>query len=327
MKKIYEPLINEKNALLIEQFKGYKDVPQIAFAQVSFCEGDTKEYEAITISTKPVDFPFKDICPKDSDHLERKEKISKEKYPGIQKKYKGFIKRYYRLINQTIKYPKRLGYMLDEIIFYTNNDQEKKNNQVEWYLDSYVGNYENNLKTSHVLEYELYKLYIKDRKYHLNIKEKCGKEILKELPIRNYIHTNFENECDVLTSGKNRSSLLGVQVFVLIKNHSKEYDVLRIRRSENVVIKPGFLQFIPSGGFEAMNDCVDYDAQWDNYSITKAVFRELLEECFGQDEDDKRACGYNISPDRIYYNDEISKLIKKLMIVLMVQRCNCLVQQ
>lgn len=197
--------------------------------------------------------------------------------------------------------------MLEEIVFST-----KDNTQVEWHLKSNVGDYENNLKTSHVLEYELYKLYIKDRKYHLNIKEKCGKEILKELPIRRYIHNNFENECDVLTSGRNRSSLLGVQIFVMIKNYSEEYDVLRIRRSENVAIKPGFLQFIPSGGFEAMNDCVDYDAQWDNYSITKAVFRELLEECFGQDEDDKSTCGNNVSPDRIYYNDKISRLIKRI---------------
>ncbi len=34
---------------------------------------------------------------------------------------------------------------------------------------------------------------------------------------------------------------------------------------------------IPSGGFEAMNDCTDFDSQWDNYSLKKAIFRELLE--------------------------------------------------
>ena len=61
-----------------------------------------------------------------------------------------------------------------------------------------------------------------------------------------------------------------------------------------------------------MNDCTDFDSQWDNYSIVKAVFRELLEECFGQDEDDKKATGNNISPDRIYSNEHIKKLMKML---------------
>ncbi|MGP1489281.1 MAG: hypothetical protein ACTTIX_08735 [Peptoanaerobacter stomatis] len=241
MKKIYEPLINKKNDSLNKQFNGCQEIPHISLTKLCFCDKFIKEYEAITISAKPVDFPFKDICPKESNHLERMKEISNEKYPYIQKKYKRFIKKYYRIIEQTIKYPKRLGYMLDKIEFYKNN------NQVEWYLDSYVGNYENNLKTSHVLEYELYKLYIKDKKNHLNIKKKCIKDILEELPIRRYIHNNFENEYDVLTLGNNRSSLLGVQIFVMIKNHNEEYDALRIRRSENVATKPGFLQFIPSG--------------------------------------------------------------------------------
>jgi hypothetical protein len=79
-----------------------------------------------------------------------------------------------------------------------------------------------------------------------------------------------------------------------------------------VAAKPGFLQFIPSGGFESMNDCNDFDAQWDNYSISKVLFRELLEECFGQDEDDALTSGNNISPERIYHNTCIKKLIQML---------------
>lgn len=47
------------------------------------------------------------------------------------------------------------------------------------------------------------------------------------------------------------------------------------------------MQFIPSGGFEAIGDGKDFDSQWDNYSIPKSLFRELLEECFGMDEDVK----------------------------------------
>ena len=58
-----------------------------------------------------------------------------------------------------------------------------------------------------------------------------------------------------------------------------------------------------------MNDSNDFDSQWDNYSVKKALFRELLEECFDQDEDDKKATGNNISPDRIYHNLHVKNLI------------------
>ncbi len=171
------------------------------------------------------------------------------------------------------------------------------------------------MKTSHILEYELYELYKKNKRCKWKIETKDRNTILKKLPIRNEIHQYFINmgkENRILLSGKGRSSLLGVQIFVLVKNCSGKYDALRIRRSENVVAKPGFLQFVPSGGFEAMNDCVDYDSQWDNYSISKVVFRELLEECFGQDEDDRKAVGNNVSPDKIYGNPQIKNILQKL---------------
>ena len=98
----------------------------------------------------------------------------------------------------------------------------------------------------------------------------------------------------------------------MVKNRADKYDILRIRRSTEVAAKPGFIQFIPSGGFEAANDCTDMDSQWDNYSITKSVFRELLEECFGIDEDDKNISANNVSPDKIYNNKHIIKLVKYL---------------
>lgn len=91
------------------------------------------------------------------------------------------------------------------------------------------------------------------------------------------------------------------------------YDVLRIRRSAKVSAKAGYLQFVPSGGFEAMNDGTDFDTQWDNYSISKVIFRELLEECFGIDEDDKAFSSNTVSPDRIYHNVYINKLIEMLI--------------
>lgn len=81
----------------------------------------------------------------------------------------------------------------------------------------------------------------------------------------------------ILTSGKGRYSLLGVQIFVIFKNINDGYDVLRIRRSSKVSAKANFLQFIPSGGFESLNNEKDLDSQYINYSLSKAVFREFIE--------------------------------------------------
>ena len=78
-----------------------------------------EEYEAVTLRLlKPIDFPFEGVC--DKQKLERKGNISEEKYANIQKKYKREVKQYYRLIRSTIRYPKRMGYMLDDNIFDSN---------------------------------------------------------------------------------------------------------------------------------------------------------------------------------------------------------------
>lgn len=317
---IYSGLIEEKN----EELQKLNSNCSIGFTEIDV-KNDKNTYESITLQMEPVDFPFRDVCPKNKEYFKRK-KLSKEKEPQIVKDNKKIVNEYYRLIKETIRYPKRVGFMLDSIEINTTD----KHNDLSspWYLKSYVGIYENNLKTSHIMEYELYKYYIsytKNKKNNLIEKYKNSdsekeKKIIRDkilscLPIRKYIHDQFrqnEKESDVLISGKYRNSLLGVQAFVIVKNYSGSYDALRIRRSENVSAKPGFIQFIPSGGFESMNDCNDYDSQWDNYSLTKSIFRELLEECFGQNEDDKAISGNTVSPDRIYSNNHIKKLIHML---------------
>lgn len=313
IEKIYGDLITAKNAEFEREYEGKDFVPHIDFTRLNL-QDKSQTYEAVTLRLKPVDYPFTDICSK--EFLTRKKGLE-DKENEIKLKYKKEVNKYYRLIKQTLKYPNRLGYMLDDIVFDAGNDK------LPWYVTAHSGVYSDNLKTSHILEYELYGLYMKDKKHNWNIKDKSREEILDRLPIRKYIHEKFadeaqsstqrlECEADILTSGRYRSSLLGVQMFVMVKNHAGSYDALRIRRSINVIAKPGFIQFIPSGGFEAANDCTDLDSQWDNYSITKAVFRELLEECFGMDEDDRSIAANNISPDKIYNNKHITELVHML---------------
>lgn len=292
MKTIYLPLIDEKRE------KG------IDINLTSLQIGDEyMEYEAITLQCSPnVPYPFSGICPKGKMETQTQKDTSATRY-GAEIQKLPIVDEYYRMVKYTIRNPKRIGYMLGEILI----DGDK------FEISSYVGCCENNVKESHVLEYELYKLY--KRKY----KKQCGTGaamnrdvLLQEMPMRARLHQSFPNEPDILLSGEHRSSMLGVQMFVLIKNYNHSYDALRIRRSTQVAAKVGYLQFIPSGGFEAMNDGTDFDTQWDNYSISKVLFRELLEECFGIDEDDANFSSNSISPDRIYFNPYIEKLLHML---------------
>lgn len=290
MKTIYLPLIEEKRA------KGI-DI-NLTSLQIG---NKYMEYEAVTLQCSPkVPYPFDGICPKDK--MKTRKDTSVTRY-GAEIQKLPIAKQYYRMVKYTIRHPKRIGYMLKKISIGRN----------KFSVSAYVGCYENNVKESHVLEYELYKLY--NRKY----KKQWGKNgatptmnrdtLLKEMPIRGMLHKRFGKESDILLSGKYRSSMLGVQMFVLIKNYNHSYDALRIRRSTQVAAKAGYLQFIPSGGFEAMNDGTDFDTQWDNYSISKVLFRELLEECFGIDEDNGSFSSNSASPDRIYFNPYIEKLL------------------
>ena len=65
--------------------------------------------------------------------------------------------------------------MLDELLIDKNS---------KWLLKSHVGNYEGNIKTSHILENELYNLYKKYNNNTVNDRE----WMLNHLPIKNYIH-------------------------------------------------------------------------------------------------------------------------------------------
>ena len=92
-----------------------------------------------------------------------------------------------------------------------------------------------------------------------------------------------------LLSGDGRDSLLSVQMLIILRsNRTKKYEVKIVQRSYNVAIKQGVYQFIPSGGFEILNDSNDdiYDdiELEENFSPGCAVFRELLEEMFNMQE-------------------------------------------
>lgn len=248
-----------------------------------------RKYESIDIKFKePINFPFTGVLDKKEGCLYQNNISFKLDYK--QRKYKNLIKR-------TIRKPKKIGYMLSSIDL--NNST----------LKCYCGTYEQNLYTSHYLEYELYLLYKHRKKYHVEelIQSKNREKLLSLLPSREKIHRNINQDKSILLLGDNRYSLLGIQAMVLIKNPNNSYDVLKIRRGTNVTSKPGFIQFIPSGGFEIFENKDDFDSKYANFSLSKAVFKEIMEECFNTDEALENE---HISSEHIYTYPEIKELIK-----------------
>ena len=192
---------------------------------------------------------------------------------------------YSKILEGKLRYPNRPGYMLDEITTDTDGCFDK--------LRVHVGTFAENVYSTHVLEYELYRAYLEFKGKNIDNLD-IWQKVKESLSIRNKIHENalnsFENNFDSciyssLLSGNGRDSLLSVQMLVIIKSErTHKYEAKIIQRSNDVIIKPGMYQFIPSGGFEILNDSDDdiYDdlELEDNFSPGCAVFREYLEELF-----------------------------------------------
>lgn len=198
--------------------------------------------------------------------------LTDKNYPFRESHY---YKKYKGVISATIKRPLMQGYMLESFSY--NNEGKIKG------LSAWVGTYEENVYTSHILEYEIYRMYIKHRK---NLSKADIESVAqKEMPIRNKIHEN-RPIANVLRSGCARASLLGVQMLILFKDKNGSYKVLVIKRSQDVAAKPGFIQFVPSGGFEVFENSDTHNKRelLENFSVKNALFREYVEELFGIEE-------------------------------------------
>lgn len=99
MKAIYMHLIQELNEEGIDINLTSLDI-----------SGKKQEYEAVTIKVKEQSYPFNGVCNKDK--LTIREDISKPvyTYDDLSNKAQKMVKRYYRMIKYSIRYPDRLGY-------------------------------------------------------------------------------------------------------------------------------------------------------------------------------------------------------------------------
>lgn len=245
---------------------------------------------------------------RDYDKLANKDSIifSFNAFEHQDYKKSKYYKQYFQLVQDHVKKPDRPGFMLKKIII---------NEQGMTQFDAYIGTFGETVFTNHVLDYELYKIYMRGRK-------RPFKKLKKEAIIRNNIHASVDVDQSSpdfkdkmrksLLSGEGRKSLLGVQMLVLIKDKD-DYNIKIIRRSKQVAIAPERFQLVPSGGFEIFNDSQDGYSKFeleDNYSPGCAIFREYLEELFGEEECEGRGRG---SVNEVLLKDERIQEIEKML--------------
>ncbi len=222
---------------------------------------------------------------------------------------------YSNILDGNIRFPNRPGYMLDEILTDSEGCFDK--------MRVHIGTYAETVFTSHVLEYELYQAYLQFAHEDFS-NPNIWKRIKQEFPIRNRIHAGIDTISDPeyvetmrrsLLKGDGRESMLSVQMLVVVKSkRSNKYEVKLIQRSNKVAIKPGLYQFIPSGGFEILNDSEDdeYDEieLQENFSPGCAIFREYLEELFNIPEFEGGGTG---SIEQRLLQDPRIRIIEKMM--------------
>ena len=192
-------------------------------------------------------------------------------------KLDGFQQKYYNIMSANIKKPNLIGFELEQYLLNESNEITG--------FEANVCQYKHTVTSSHILEYEMYILYCKNKQ----IMNKNGKEILKALTYRNKIHEGQTNR-EVVLKGKNRHSLLSVQMMVICYDDKlDDYRVVIYKRSEDVAIKPNYWHIVPAGGFEIFEkeDMKNSHIIEENFDVQLALFRELLEELFnGKDFED-----------------------------------------
>ena len=162
--------------------------------------------------------------------------------------------------------------------------------------------YKETVYTSHILHYELWRAF-----------QRLGKDhpaTLDDLPLRKRIHAGQTNQ-EVLLSGKNRSCLCDVSIAtVAYDSIEDDYDIAIATRSTHVACHPGYLSIVPSGGFELY----ELETKQDNYNISSnfkiisALFREYIEELFGDTAFEQPTGDDDLR--RLYRNEHIKALRK-----------------
>ena len=236
----------------LKTLKGiYHDIP--------FVNVFGREYPAYVIpGSDKVTYPFTSLTHTDN-LLPIENEIDYKHYP--------WFNDFKKIVGPHIHYPNLYGYTNCGFILDSNDKVEG--------LISRPRTYKETVFTCHILQYELWTAYKKTNGLRL--------ATLDDLPMRKEIHKKKTNT-EVLLSGCNRSALNDVTIAVIDYNdRTEEYDIATATRTENVATYPNYFGFVPSGGFELFeleNNQTQTVIQ-ENFSIIGALFREYIEELFG----------------------------------------------
>jgi len=206
-------------------------------------------------------YPFSGLC-----------ELTEVELPKIQisKKQKAYIK----MLGRSLKWPHMKGFALRRIRL---DDQSRAD-----VIDVVTTNFLQNVITTHFLEWELYKFYNENR---LKLKDLDQAKILEHLSRRAIYHNGRPGRLAVLEP-VSAYPLIGLQALVVFRDTRTSsnpiWRIITAKRSNEVVVRPGFFQFQPAGGFEVYgteDDDDDYLVS-EGFDLTAALFREFSEELF-----------------------------------------------
>ncbi len=211
---------------------------------------------------KRFSYPFDSLCTLEDTKIKR---ISPSK---IQKKYLKFLGGTFRM-NMT-------GFAMTKLD--VNND-----NKVE-HVHAIASDYKSNLITAHILEWELYNLYKKEK----DITDFSN--IMDKLPLRKSYHGDKPPHQAIFDPSDNALPLISVQGLIIYKDTRSGGDdgwkIVVAQRSSNVTLRPNLWQFQPAGGFEVFGREGEENEILlkQGFDIRTALLREYAEELFRVDE-------------------------------------------
>ncbi|WP_024873593.1 hypothetical protein [Tolumonas lignilytica] len=239
---------------------------QLSFFKKTYSKSEfvtlyNREYPATIIrSSREIIYPFNDLC-----HLLSSNVI----YFPFDKHQKKYLK----FLGGSVKRPKMKGFATDELILDANG-------KVKNILAKTI-TYEQNLVTSHILEFELYKYYEKNNKKEINIE--------KDLKYRTKYHGNKHPSLAILKPS-DACPLISVQALIIYKDYKEPENIswkaIIAQRQKNVAVKPDIWQIQPAGGFEIFGDESDDNKILieQGFDIKNAVLREYAEELYNIEE-------------------------------------------
>lgn len=131
-----------------------------------------------------------------------------------------------------------------------------------------LGLYYDCILTQYAMEWELTKALMKKKDDAISSLIRKG-----TLPLREFI----EAKNNPILDGTTRTTALAISTLLVFKRKDQGFYCLLCRRSADVAVSPNTMHVVPAGMFEAMN-------LTDSWSIEMNVWRELLEELYGQKE-------------------------------------------